>query len=598
MSIGERKIGLSIMVELPQRPVADAVTLGAVLTQGPLVLIVITMAGDAILAFTAIGRVEVAGVAFRRQVRADQGKLGAGVVEGGFFPIDIAVAVGALLAELILVRIVVGVAVDAVTCRTAWPGRALDTVLVAIRTFRLGMRIAQREIGVPTVVETARIPLTGGMTVATLFAQSTFVLVVLTMTGHASGRRVVEVLGIGMTAPTLGVTMGTVQRELGLVVPETGRAIPARRVMTVATRLAQATAMCVVVSVATGAVLFQSSVVGRAAMAIDAIDLLMLAEQSESGVSMVVARVGPVALGMAGRAVIVHRTFVGVVIAMTGHTLRIQRDLGGGLDMAVGADHVRVFAQQIESGQCVVELGLQPVVGNVACRTVLIERLLVRIVVAMTRDASRRCFAVGPVRRVAIDAFNLGVASDQGEIGLRMIKAGMVELGDPCVASLVVGMAGATLGLRQASVHALIGIQVTLDLVVAIGAQRGLCRLIERDVATITVVFVLGMPADDLTGHQRALDNRGPRCAESEQQAEPQRSGSEGRWKACRLHGSVHVHSEHVNDGGDDQNHHQRQVQHMPQGKQSLGTAELRGAHRGIGFLPATPEQGVLGCLG
>lgn len=597
MSIGERKIGLSIVVELPQRPVADAVTLGAVLTQGPLVLIVITMAGDAILAFTAIGRVEVAGLAFRRQVRADQGKLGAGVVEGGFFPVDIAVAVGALLAELILVRIVVGVAVDAVTCRTAWPGRALDTVLVAIRTFRLGMRIAQREIGVPTVVETARIPLPGGMTVATLFTQSAFMRVVLTMTGHASGRRVVEVLRIGMTAPALGISMGTVQRELGLVVSEAGRAIPARGVMTLTTRLAQSTAMGVVVCVAAGAVLFQSTVVGRAAMAINAIDLLMLAEQCESGVSMVIARVGPVALGMAGRAVVVHRAFVGVVIAMTGHTLRIQRDLGGGLDMAVDADHVRVLAQQIESGQCMVELGLQPVVGNVACRTVLIERVLVRIVVAMTRDASRRCFAVGPVRRVAIDAFNLGVASDQGEIGLGMIKACMVELGDSCVATLVIGMTGTTLGFRQTSVHALTGIQVMLDLIVAIRAKRGLCRLIERDVATIAVVFVLGMPGDHLARHQRALHNRGLRCAETEHQAEPQRRGSGGQRGACRLHGSVHVHSEHVNDGGDDQNHHQRQMQHMPQRKQSLGAAELRGAHRGIGFLPATPEQRVLGCL-
>lgn len=598
MAVGERKIGLSVMVEFPQRPVADAVTLGAVLTQGPLVLIVITMAGDAILAFAAIGRVEVAGLALFGEMRADQGEVSAGMVEGGFFPIDITVTVGALLAEQLLVRIFIGVAIDAIARRTARPRWTLDAILVAVRAFRLGMGVVQGKFGIPIVLETARIPLPGGMAVTTLFAEATLMRVVFAMAGHARGRRVVEVFGIRMTTPALGIAMGAVQRELGLVVAELWCTVPTCGVMTVSTGLAQAAAMRVVLGVATGTVLFQSTVVGRAAMAVHASDLLVLAEQSESGIAMVIARLSPIALGMAGRAVVVHRPFVGVVIAMTGHTLRIQRDLGGGLDMAVGADHVSVLAQQIESGQCVVELGLQPVVGNVACRTVLIETVLVRIVVAMTRDASRRCFPVGPVRRVAIDAFSLGVASDQGEIGLGMIKAGLVELGDPCVAPLVVGMTGSTLGLRQASVHALTGIQIMLDLVVAVGAQRSLSRLIEGEVATITFVFVLRVPRDDLSGHQRTLDNRGLRAAHAELQAEPQHSGNEGRGEAYGLHGSVHVHGEHVNESGDDQDHHQRQVQHMPQREQSLGTAELRGAHRGIGFLPATPEQGVLGCLG
>lgn len=411
-------------------------------------MIIFAMATHAVLTITAIRRIEMTALALHRQMRADQGKDGARVIKRRLLPIDVGVAVRTLLAEFVLMGIIIDVAIDAVARRTAWPGRALNAVLVAVRALRLGVRVVEGEIGIPIVLETTRVPFAGGMAVAALFAQTAFMRVVLAMAGHARNRRVMEVLCIGMTASALRVAMGTIQRKISVVVPEPGRTIPTLGVMAVTTSLAQAAAMGIVFGMTAGALLFQTAVVRRTAVAVDTGDFLVLAKQGKPGIAMVVARFHPVSLGMACRAVIAHRAFVGVVIAMTGHTLRIQIDLGRRLDMTVVAAHIRVFSQQLEFGQRMIKLGRQPIFGNVAFRAVIIERLLVGIVVTMALNASRRRFAVRLVLLMTIGTFDLGMATDQGEVGLGVVEVGLIKLGNARLTALVISVAIAAFGIR------------------------------------------------------------------------------------------------------------------------------------------------------
>ena len=119
MGGGQRIVGLGLVVEVPQSPVAHAVAAVATLAQAGLVLVVLAVTADAVAWRIAVAQAQVAIGALDGDMAAGQRKARAGVVEAGFFPGYRGMAGLAARVELGFVLVVLAVATDAVQRRGA-----------------------------------------------------------------------------------------------------------------------------------------------------------------------------------------------------------------------------------------------------------------------------------------------------------------------------------------------------------------------------------------------------------------------------------------------------------------------------------------------
>jgi len=106
----------------------------------------------------------------------------------------------------------------------------------------------------------------------------------------------------------------------------------------------------------------------------------------------------------------------------------------------------------------------------------------------------------------------------QRVVGVVVIELLAAQLDDVGVAPEVLGVAGATLGgvdTRQSAVEAAMLPDIGRDLLVTVEAQAGLATAVGAVVALRALLFVLGVRAGQLAGHEQRLRVHGlslPRC--------------------------------------------------------------------------------------
>src|SRR6185369_9258914 len=366
---------------------------------------------------------------------------------------------------------------------------------------------------------------------------------------HASFRNVAvaaQVLVAG-GASHLRQRMRVPQRKARARVVEAG-GLPVLCRMAVGAAIAQVGVVLVVLAVAADACA-RGLFVDQAAMAVLARSLPMAAEQGEAGPVMLEAHgVLPAALAVAADTVLTQRSLVLVILLVTvgaaGASLVAIEDAG----MAAGAAHVPVLCQQrVACVDVVAERDLRPAQGVVTAFALLAELVLVLVFLAVAAQAglgrflvvpglvtglaarlgvcagegkSRRtmveprlapaplvvavlagaalvrCGAVLLPREVALGTVGLAVLRAQRVVGLLVVEAALVELGDAHVTAPVVGVAGPAGLPLHAPVEARALRQVAPDVLVAIGTQPVLGLPVEADVAMLAVVLPLRVTGD------------------------------------------------------------------------------------------------------
>jgi len=114
---------------------------------------------------------------------------------------------------------------------------------------------------------------------------------------------------------------------------------------------------------------------------------------------------------------------------------------------------------------------------------------------------------------VALGAFNAPVPALKGKIRLPVVKGLAVKDNRLVCPALVLPVAMAALnglGLFVSAVKAAPLFYIKSDLFVAIKAEAFLRALAEGPVAFSALALVLRMPADNLTGHEEALEGLCP----------------------------------------------------------------------------------------
>lgn len=101
---------------------------------------------------------------------------------------------------------------------------------------------------------------------------------------------------------------------------------------------------------------------------------------------------------------------------------------------------------------------------------------------------------------------------------------------------------------------------------------------LELHVAAAAFFLILGMPFDDLAGHDQCLDLSGCRFVNDDCHKHQQSTFDESRFHARAFIESVHMHGDDVNDGRQHHEEEDRQVQNVPEREQALVQRELRNA--------------------
>ena len=155
----------------------------------------------------------------------------------------------------------------------------------------------------------------------------------------------------------------------------------------------------------------------------------------------------------------------------------------------------------------VVEAAFFPVVLAVAVFATGAEAALVGVVLAMAGCALRGRLAVFFPGAVTRPAFRLPVASFQGKIRLGVIECLFVQVDDPCRPSFVFGVTGAAVpaAFRAASVIAGVPGHVGANRLVTVQAELRLRAAIEAHMAIGTFGLELRMSFDDGARHQRGF---------------------------------------------------------------------------------------------
>ena len=113
--------------------------------------------------------------------------------------------------------------------------------------------------------------------------------------------------------------------------------------------------------------------------------------------------------------------------------------------MAIATDWFPVSTDQRVTCSVVVKFDLQPVNRCMTISTVLTHKVLMGIVVDMTRNAIGWCFPVLVSLVVTVGAFDVGVSTDERKVGEVVVERLFVENNDPGIAAFVIGMAVRTI---------------------------------------------------------------------------------------------------------------------------------------------------------
>ena len=414
----------------------------------------------------------------------------------------------AFLAEAALVHVIVRVAVD------AGQGRIIEGQRrMALCAAHHPMQPEQREIGQVVVEHDVGAP---GLLAVAGFASALELAAVRILAAMAARTVLGELLArYGGRVTGVAIDLGVRAHQRKFVLP--GMVVvldlPALVVVTVLAFLAEARRVRIVGLMAAVAVLRDLVLVVAAAVAGDAVDLIVHAEQFEFRfLEMVELRRLPFLGHVALAAVIAARSTMFIVGLMAAHA-GLGRLLVPPSDVACIAGHGHVRARQFEVRLVMIELAAGPAQGTVAFAARLRELFVVDVVFLVAADAGRGSFAPSLAFLVAAFAVERSMRSLEREVGEVMIELRAAELHDVGVAASVLRMAGAAFadaGVGHAAVIALMLPHVLGDILVTIEAQRALRAHVRAVVAVGAGLFLLYMRLRHLAGHEERFHIGGP----------------------------------------------------------------------------------------
>ena len=179
--------------------------------------------------------------------------------------------------------------------------------------------------------------------------------------------------------------------------------------------------------------------------------------------------------------------------------------------VTVQARRLLVPADQLKTGQVVIEFDIEPVIGRVTVTTLCPHRIGVRVVLLVAGEAVARRVTVANIRRVTICALPVRVMSDQLKIGLVVVEVALVETNDIGVPAFVVRVTVCTGRPARASILAVkpgLCVDIACDLFVTIEAQRALLAAFEAQMTVGALFLVFGVCLYYLTRHDQRLELR------------------------------------------------------------------------------------------
>src|SRR5581483_1247245 len=329
------------------------------------------------------------------------------------------VAAVALLAETAVVDVVAFVTADA--CRRQGNFRGHRS-LMACLAMQSAVAAVELEMRAPVVIEVPRFPRARVMALLALRSECPLVLVVLLVTGDAARGSVLE-RRRRMALFALDLDVRAEQRKAREAVVE-ARVLPRAFAMAALALVALLALVLVVFPVAGDAGARELVAVEVAGMAAVALHRGVFAAQRISGVAVVVEQQrAPVLLAVTGRAFFAVARLVHVV-------LLVARDAGRRKLLFIKKPGVAAFAlreamfaaQRILGIAVVIEQDDFPVFVGVATLALGPELGLVRVVLAVTRDALRRR-SLEPWIGVTIATIDVAMLARQRKARLAVIEA-------------------------------------------------------------------------------------------------------------------------------------------------------------------------------
>ena len=501
---GQGKFGLAIMIEPPHFPVGRVVTILALgwLAQRSLVGLVL-VAGRAGQPFGRKALVRMTGHAGQGHMFAQQRELGQIMVEPDpFFPAFSIVASPAICAEPPGMRIFLGVAGAALAGKLHFQRR------LGVTSFTLGGRVfsGQGKLCHRVVVERDLLPVSLIVALGAILAIAALVGIVSRMAGKTGVWRLGDLWWLLVTSLALGRAVRAFQRKLGRVMVEAGllpvagivatAAIgPVRSLVAVILRMAGKAGPGWVLVGISGPV---TPGAGRGGMPTN---------QRKTCCRMVERR-GPPRCGAVARSAIgAAASLVSIIlgVAADASCRKILPTLSG---MAAHAGLLGMGSGQRKSGRSMVEpLDLFPGSGVMATLACAPKLAFVWIERAMAAGTIARPTAI-VVTPMAAAAFRPFVRTGQGEVGVGVIEAGLVEDDQRVAAPLVITVtrfAGPIAGGRELAMEFGACPDIRGNPAMT-GQAAAVLRLFpERRMARIALRLKLGMSAGQRSGRDKTL---------------------------------------------------------------------------------------------
>lgn len=297
--------------------------------------------------------------------------------------------------------------------------------------------------------------------------------------------------------------------------------VPCALDVTVATFLAQCAFVLVILFVTRDTGRLQLVSVQVPGMAGVAPGLPMLATQGKFRGFIMVEAHGIPGLGvMTGLAFFAKTALVLVVFSVTRHAghRRVLEDI---VAMTIPALRIGMLAFKFEIRGVMVEPRFLPAGLGMAIRTLRTQPSLVRVVLLVARDTHALRTAKFLPWLVTLAAFRFRVLSLERVIRQRVVKTFLVQHDNPCLASLVFRMAGATGLFLDPPVVPLFLRHILAHVLVAVPAQSVLSFPVKSDMTVRTLLFRLGVPPDELARHQHVFQRTRLSLAKSQPRRHP-----------------------------------------------------------------------------
>ena len=361
-----------IVVEAPALPVDRRVAAPAILGETTLMPVVLLVARSAVGGCVPKSLSLVAGRALCLGVFAEQREPRKVVIEKyPFGPCRLAMTVGTCGTLGSLVRIVFGVAVVALHGKRNLED-GLDVTELALE---FPVRPAQHIVGIRIVIENAACPVVSAVAGLAGFAEVTFVIVILEVTGNAGRLQLVGewILAVTIVASNFRVPSGQQKVRVSCVIE--GRIEPVGGLMAVAALGAAAAIMRVVIgmTVVAGCGRLQECLIF---VTVQTCRCQVFAEQWVAGAAVIEFDIEPAAWRMTVGTLGAHGFAVNVVLFVTRKTRRRRIPVLVFSLVTVRTLRLHVLPVQREIGQRVVKIGL------VETNNVRVATFMVRVAVS------------------------------------------------------------------------------------------------------------------------------------------------------------------------------------------------------------------------